>query len=127
VNYAAFSPNGKQIVTASDDYTARAWLTNGDKLFTMEGHTDSVKSAVYSPGGGTILTAGFDGMARLWDSSSGRFLLAIDVSTEGQKELNFAAFSPAGNASPLSVSAPKLSFGIYMAGKSEVSDVFGDG
>ena len=49
---AAYSPDGTQIVTASDDETARIWdAATGQEVRHLSGHTDAVSSAAYSPDG----------------------------------------------------------------------------
>jgi WD40 repeat protein len=67
---AAFSPDGKMIVTASRDKTARLWdVASGQQLRSLEGHTDAVYSAAFSPDGKMIVTASSDKTARLWTGS----------------------------------------------------------
>ena len=40
---AAFSGDGKRVVTASDDNTARIWdAESGKEIAVLKGHTDSV-------------------------------------------------------------------------------------
>jgi hypothetical protein len=61
VTSAAFSPNGRRIVTASFDKTARVWdATSGQQLLVLRGHTGEVLSAAFSPDGGRIVTASND-------------------------------------------------------------------
>jgi hypothetical protein len=49
---AAFSPDGRRLLTASFDKTARLWeAESGRLLATFQGHTDTVWSAVFSPDG----------------------------------------------------------------------------
>ena len=71
---AAFSPDGKRIVTASEDKTARLWDAETGKPIgePLKGHTDSVMSAAFSPDGKRIVTASDDKTARLWDAETGK-------------------------------------------------------
>ena len=71
---AAFSPDGKRIVTASFDGTARIWdATTGEPIGEpLRGHERGVTSAAYSPDGRRIVTASQDKTARIWDSASGK-------------------------------------------------------
>ncbi|NMG22579.1 AAA family ATPase [Brasilonema bromeliae] len=66
VTSASFSPDGKRILTASWDKTARLWDSSGKLVTELKGHTDSVNSASFSPDGKRILTASWDKTARLW-------------------------------------------------------------
>jgi WD40 repeat protein len=68
VNSANFSRNGKFIVTAGADKTARIWDFSGKQLEVLRGHEGSVRSANFSPDGQLIVTASFDGTARVWDN-----------------------------------------------------------
>jgi WD40 repeat protein len=93
VNHAGFSPDGKRIVTASADKTAKVWdATSGKLLVSLEGHTDSVKSAAFSPDGRRIVTvSGYT--ARVWDADSGKLLASLE---EAGGMIVFAVFSPDG-------------------------------
>ncbi|MBW4479981.1 MAG: CHAT domain-containing protein [Tolypothrix brevis GSE-NOS-MK-07-07A] len=92
VNSANFSPNGKFIVTAGVDKTARIWDFSGQQLQVLRGHEGSVRSANFSPNGQLIVTASFDRTARVWDNS-GKEL----VSLKGHEGKLFSAnFSPDG-------------------------------
>jgi WD40 repeat protein/energy-coupling factor transporter ATP-binding protein EcfA2 len=65
---AAFSDDGRYIVSASHDETARVWDTaSGHLLRTLTGHTDSVESAVFSSDGSKVLSVGLDNAARIWN------------------------------------------------------------
>ena len=79
---AAYSPDGKTIVTASDDQTARIWdAATGQELRQLSGHTDAVYSAAYSPDGKTIVTASEDQTARIWDAATGQELRQLSGHT----------------------------------------------
>ena len=61
VAFAAYSPDGTRIVTASDDKTARVWdARTGHEFTVLSGHLDTVSSAAYSPDGARIVTASDD-------------------------------------------------------------------
>ena len=50
INSVAFSPDGKQVVSASDDQTIQPWdATTGVALHTLGGHLGSVNSVAFSP------------------------------------------------------------------------------
>jgi hypothetical protein len=68
VHSAAFSPDGKRIVTASSDKTARLWDAETGKQIgaPLVGHEAAVDSAAFSPDGKRIVTASWDKTARLW-------------------------------------------------------------
>ena len=60
------SPDGKNILTASVDSTARLWDLKGKLLTEFRGHSAMVNDATFSPDGNLILTAGQDGTCKLW-------------------------------------------------------------
>jgi eukaryotic-like serine/threonine-protein kinase len=67
IHSAQFSPDGKLLVTASEDETARVWnTTTGKEWYTLTGHNGPVRCACFSPDGRTVATASVDGTARLW-------------------------------------------------------------
>ena len=92
VHSAAYSPDGKRIVTASYDNTARIWdAASGQQIAVLRGHEKPVRSAVYSPDGKRIVTAAFDSTARVWDAASGQQIAVL----RGHEELvHSAAYSP---------------------------------
>ena len=95
VNSAALSPDGRTVVTTSNDPTAQLWDTQtGAALATLEGHTDRVLSAVFSSDGSHVLTASADHTARLWDAKTGDSLAILEGHTD---EVLSAEFSPDGS------------------------------
>jgi WD40 repeat protein/serine/threonine protein kinase len=67
---AAFSPDGRQIVT-TDDRAAQVWdAQTYRRMFTLF-HGDTVYQARYSADGARLVTAGGDGTVKIWDAASG--------------------------------------------------------
>jgi eukaryotic-like serine/threonine-protein kinase len=94
VSFAAYSPDGARVVTASADKTARIWdAQTGVQLAVLAGHSLYVRSAVYSQDGTRILTTSTDKSVRIWDASSGKPLSVF--SGHGALPLS-ASFSPDG-------------------------------
>ena len=71
VHVAVFSPDGRRILTASADKTARLWdATTGAPIGEPMRHEDEVVDAAFSPDGARIATASKDRTARLWDAAT---------------------------------------------------------
>ena len=73
VNSAVYSPDGKSILTASRDGTAKVSnvspVTLTQPRLTLYGHTGPVWKVAYSPNGKTVLTTSGDGTAKIWEYS----------------------------------------------------------
>lgn len=66
------APDGRFIVTASQDQTARLWdVETGQELRRFVGHTDVVYCVAYARNGLWILTGSYDRTARVWDAQTG--------------------------------------------------------
>jgi WD40 repeat protein len=67
-NQCAFSPDGRFLVTASSDYTARVWSVPELRLVAVLGpHDDDVEMAVFDPLGSRVATASRDHRVRVFD------------------------------------------------------------
>lgn len=87
---AVFSPDGRHIMTASEDGTAKVCDTKG-KVSVEVKHDARIMSAVFSPDGSRILTASWDKSVKLWDMKG---TLLLDLKHDGI--VSTAAFFPDG-------------------------------
>ncbi len=69
-----FSPDGKQLLSASADRSARVWDLDGGSSVDFDDHRGAVNAVRLSPDGSLVLTVSDDKKARLWDASSGLLL-----------------------------------------------------
>ena len=73
VQSVSFSPDGRWLVTGSNDKTVKVWdLRKGTLVGTLYGHGYSINTVAVSPDGRFIASGGVDGTVRLWTLSSGR-------------------------------------------------------
>ena len=89
-----FSPDGKKILTASFDNTAKLWdAATGKLLLDLKGHTSAVSSATFSPDGKKIITTSWDSTFRVWDAVTGQVIFGF----KGHNNtINSGQFSPDG-------------------------------
>ncbi|KAH6707609.1 hypothetical protein BKA61DRAFT_420165, partial [Leptodontidium sp. MPI-SDFR-AT-0119] len=94
VNSVAFSPDGKKLVSSSDDQMVRLWdATTGAALQTLEGHSGWVTSVAFSPDSKQVVSGSTDRIIRLWDATTGAVLQTLKGHSDW---VNSVAFSPDG-------------------------------
>jgi WD40 repeat protein len=96
VSSVGFSPDGKRVVTGSDDKTTRVWDLSGatPAATVLEGHEGKITSVGFSPDGKRVVTGSDDKTARVWDLSGATPAATVLEGHEGK--ITSAAFSPDG-------------------------------
>ncbi len=92
---AVYSPDGRRILTASEDGTAQVWnAINGRSLVELKrAQNGPLESAVFSPDGQYVVTASIDKTARIWNSATGQLVALLEGHTD---RVYRAMFSPDG-------------------------------
>ena len=91
LNSVAFSPDGKLVLTGSDDGTARLWEAgSGKQVGVLEGHSDPVSSVAFSPDGKLVLTGSLDRTARLWETGSGKQVGKLEGHSSSVESVSFS-------------------------------------
>ncbi|NVO01358.1 MAG: caspase family protein [Bacteroidetes bacterium] len=94
----AYSPDGKFVLTGSQDGRAKLWdASSGKELITYNGHTNSVTSVAFSKDGKFVVTGSWDKTAKIWDMASGKelktfightdWITAVAISPDGKNIL----------------------------------------
>ena len=80
VNSVAFSPDGRQVLSGSDDQTVKLWdAQTGLELLSLLGHGQRVLCVAFSSDGRRLASGGEDRTVRLWDAASGRPVHTIEA------------------------------------------------
>ena len=99
VSGLAVSPDGRSLVTASDDRRVRIIDLATGKARSLIGHTDEVYDVIVSADGTRLATAGKDATIRLWDLQTGAGRVVAERAARvaaASADLRLIAFSRPG-------------------------------
>ncbi len=92
VNVIHYSPNGRLLLTASKDSTAKLWGANGKQLLSTLTHPGNVVNAEFSPKNDRIATIAEDGKIYIWTTEGAK----IKTFDQARAPLLSLAWSPGG-------------------------------
>jgi len=86
INHASFSSDGRRIVTASRDKTARIWSIDdlADRL-ELRGHSSYLTCAVFHRGDAEVLTTAWDRTLRRWNAKTGAEIASVELEREAAR------------------------------------------
>ncbi|HUW56230.1 MAG TPA: protein kinase [Planctomycetota bacterium] len=94
VRSVGFSPDGKRIVSGSDDSTVKIWeAETGREIRTLVGHQGDVFSVVFTPDGKRVVSGSRDKTVRAWDANTGEPVMVLKGHTD---QVYAVAVSPDG-------------------------------
>lgn len=93
VSRAVFSSDGRYVVTASDDSTARVWDSQTGSMRTSLKHPGKVTVAALGAGNRYLVAATDEGVVHTWEVDSARLMHAIKF---GKESIKSVAISPDG-------------------------------
>ena len=107
---ANFSPDGKLIVSAGDDFLVKIFQPNGKLILSLPGHSKSITEVVFSPNSQLIASTSFDTTVRIW-RRDGTLLQIL----KGHRDLVWSAsFSP--NSELIATASSDKTIKIWSAG-----------
>ena len=90
----AVTPDGRHVVSGSDDNTLRVWdLATGETKTTLQGHTSSVNAVAVTPDGRHVVSGSADHTLRVWDLATGETKTTLQGHTSS---VNAVAVTPDG-------------------------------
>jgi serine/threonine protein kinase len=82
--FVAWHPDGEQLAVTAPDGRIHIWNVSAKRQFaTLAGHAQAVTTLAFHPEGGLLASHSWDGVLRLWDPATGRPLLQLPFTADG--------------------------------------------
>ncbi|MHC4174613.1 MAG: protein kinase domain-containing protein [Planctomycetota bacterium] len=92
VRFAAFSPNGKHIVSADEDGMITIWdSASGDEVMSIVGHDQAIRTMSINSDGSLFASGSSDNTIKIWDAITGSLVMTL---RGHDGPINSVAFSP---------------------------------
>lgn len=84
VSCVAVTPDGKYVVSGSEDHTIKIWeLATGRLLRSLEGHSDDVRAIAVTPDSNIVVSGGDDNAIKIWQLATGKLLRSFEGHDRG--------------------------------------------
>jgi WD40 repeat protein len=90
INACAYTPDGSNLVTASQDRTLAVWDAAGARIATLSGHAGPVTTCAVSADGRRVLSGSWDATLKVWDLAEADAATGVAGHTQRVTSCRFA-------------------------------------